>query len=84
MSANEESKLYFVYCSPELVVLSLHCQGNGIIAGLGICGVVLSTTSAAAVLMQDFRTGYICLSSPRAMFVTQVRWSAVVPALSLS
>jgi hypothetical protein len=48
-------------------------QGNGVIAGLGICGVILSACSSAAVLMQDFRTGYITTSSPRAMFVSQVR-----------
>lgn len=32
-------------------------QGNGVIVGLAICGVVLAATSAAAVLMGDFRTG---------------------------
>ena len=41
-------------------------QGNGVIVGLGICGVVLSATSSAATLMGDFRTGYICLAAPRA------------------
>jgi hypothetical protein len=47
-------------------------QNQGVIAGLVICGVVLSACSSAAVLMQDFRTGYITLSSPVAMFVSQV------------
>jgi len=46
-------------------------QGNGVIVGLGICGVVLSATSSAAVLMGDFRTAYICLAAPRAMFAAQ-------------
>ncbi|GBF88235.1 metal-nicotianamine transporter-like protein [Raphidocelis subcapitata] len=47
-------------------------EGNGVIVGLGICGVVLSATSSAATLMGDLRTGYICLASPRAMFAAQL------------
>lgn len=40
--------------------------------GLAICGVVLSATSSAATLMGDFRTSYICLAAPRAMFAAQL------------
>jgi hypothetical protein len=47
-------------------------QGNGVIVGLGICGVVINATSSAATLMGDFRTGYICLAAPRAMFGAQL------------
>jgi hypothetical protein len=47
-------------------------QGNGIIVGLGICGVIFAATSSAATLMGDFRTGYMCLTAPRAMFVAQL------------
>jgi len=47
-------------------------QGNGVIVGLAICGVVFATTSSAATLMGDFRTGYICLAAPRAMFTAQL------------
>uniref|UniRef100_A0A383W0U8 Uncharacterized protein n=1 Tax=Tetradesmus obliquus TaxID=3088 RepID=A0A383W0U8_TETOB len=46
--------------------------GNGIIVGLAICGVMFATTSSAATLMGDFRTGYITLTAPRAMFVAQL------------
>lgn len=42
------------------------------IVGLSICGVVLSATSSAATLMGDFRTSYICLAAPRAMFAAQL------------
>lgn len=42
------------------------------IVGLVICGVVLSATSTAATLMGDFRTSYICLAAPRAMFTAQL------------
>ena len=51
--------------------------GGGVISGLAICGVVLSTTSAAAGLMFDFKTGWTTLSSPRAMFVAQTVGSAI-------
>lgn len=57
--------------SPTCVYL-LPAQGNGIIVGLGICGVVFAATSSAATLMGDFRTGYMCLTAPRAMFVAQL------------
>lgn len=52
-------------------------SGGGVIAGLAICGVVLSTTSAAAGLMFDFKTGWTTLSSPRAMFVSQTVGSVI-------
>jgi len=51
--------------------------GGGVIAGLAICGVVLSTTSAASGLMFDFKTGWITQSSPRAMFAAQTLGSAI-------
>lgn len=55
-----------------LLSVSPDSQGNGIIVGLGICGVVFAATSSAATLMGDFRTGYMCLTAPRAMFVAQL------------
>jgi uncharacterized oligopeptide transporter (OPT) family protein len=55
-----------------LLLLPLLLQGNGIIVGLAICGVMFATTSSAATLMGDFRTGYITLTAPRAMFVAQL------------
>eukprot|EP00775_Hariotina_reticulata_P009952 gene9952-10107_t len=57
-------------------------QGNGVIVGLGICGVVFGATSSAATLMSDFRTGYICLTAPRAMFTAQTLGSLVGAVLS--
>lgn len=47
-------------------------QGNGVIAGCAICGVIMVSTTNAAVLMQDFRTAYITLASPRGMLIGQV------------
>ncbi|KAL9423279.1 hypothetical protein AB3S75_035380 [Citrus x aurantiifolia] len=47
-------------------------EHGGIIAGLASCGVMMSTVSTASDLMQDFKTGYLTLSSPRSMFFSQV------------
>ncbi|XP_031279891.1 probable metal-nicotianamine transporter YSL7 [Pistacia vera] len=47
-------------------------HNGGIVAGLAACGVMMSTVATASDLMQDFKTGYLTLSSPRAMFVSQV------------
>ncbi|KAL2631050.1 hypothetical protein R1flu_015736 [Riccia fluitans] len=46
--------------------------GGGILAGLAGCGVMMSILVAAAVLMQDFKTGYLTLSSPKSMFAAQL------------
>ncbi|XP_075495821.1 putative metal-nicotianamine transporter YSL7 [Primulina tabacum] len=47
-------------------------EHGGIIAGLASCGVMMSIVSTASDLMQDFKTGYLTLSSPRSMFFGQV------------
>ncbi|TVU14062.1 hypothetical protein EJB05_37508, partial [Eragrostis curvula] len=52
-------------------------QNGGVIAGLAACGVMMSIVSTAADLMQDFRTGYLTLSSPRSMFVSQLIGTAL-------
>ncbi|KAL0555843.1 hypothetical protein IC582_004344 [Cucumis melo] len=50
---------------------------GGVIAGLAACGVMMSIVSTASDLMQDFKTGYMTLSSPRSMFVSQVVGTAM-------
>ncbi|XP_075483421.1 putative metal-nicotianamine transporter YSL12 [Primulina tabacum] len=50
---------------------------GGIIAGLASCGVMMSIVSTASDLMQDFKTGYLTLSSPRSMFFGQVYGTAL-------
>ncbi|VAH47297.1 unnamed protein product [Triticum turgidum subsp. durum] len=52
-------------------------QHGGVIAGLAACGVMMSIVSTAADLMQDFKTGYLTLSSPRSMFVSQLIGTAL-------
>ncbi|CAA2988515.1 probable metal-nicotianamine transporter YSL5 [Olea europaea subsp. europaea] len=50
---------------------------GGILAGLEACGVIMIITSAASDLMQDFKTGYLTLSSPCSMFVSRVIGTAM-------
>lgn len=50
---------------------------GGVIAGLASCGVMMSIVSTASDLMQDFKTGYLTLSSPRSMFLSQVFGTAI-------
>uniref|UniRef100_A0A0D9ZN89 Uncharacterized protein n=1 Tax=Oryza glumipatula TaxID=40148 RepID=A0A0D9ZN89_9ORYZ len=50
---------------------------GGVLAGLAACGVMMNIVSTAADLMQDFKTGYLTLASPRSMFVSQVIGTAM-------
>ncbi|XP_050231374.1 probable metal-nicotianamine transporter YSL7 [Mercurialis annua] len=50
---------------------------GGVIAGLASCGVMMSIVSTASDLMQDFKTGYLTLSSAVAMFFSQVAGTAM-------
>eukprot|EP01018_Ginkgo_biloba_P009323 Gb_40334 [translate_table: standard] len=50
---------------------------GGVIAGLASCGVMMCIVNTASDLMQDFKTGYLTLSSPRSMFVSQVIGTAM-------
>ncbi|KAK7291307.1 hypothetical protein RIF29_06328 [Crotalaria pallida] len=47
-------------------------SNGGVLASLAACGVMMNIVSTAADLMQDFKTGYLTLASPRAMFVSQL------------
>lgn len=50
---------------------------GGVLAGLAACGVMMSIVGTASDLMQDFKTGYLTLASPRSMFVSQVIGTAM-------
>ncbi|XP_022763957.1 probable metal-nicotianamine transporter YSL7 [Durio zibethinus] len=52
-------------------------EHGGVVAGLASCGVMMSIVSTASDLMQDFKTGYLTLSSPRSMFFSQVIGTAM-------
>ncbi|XP_057537677.1 probable metal-nicotianamine transporter YSL7 [Amaranthus tricolor] len=45
---------------------------GGIVVGLAACGAMMNIVSTAADLTQDFKTGYLTLSSPRSMFISQI------------
>lgn len=47
-------------------------NGRRVIAGLAACGAMTTIVSTAADLMQDFKTGYLTLTSAKSMFVCQV------------
>ncbi|KAK1262213.1 putative metal-nicotianamine transporter YSL7 [Acorus gramineus] len=47
-------------------------SNGGVLVGLAACGVMMSIVATASDLMQDFKTGYMTLASPRSMFVSQV------------
>ncbi|XVE90575.1 hypothetical protein DITRI_Ditri20bG0089100 [Diplodiscus trichospermus] len=50
---------------------------GGVLAGLAACGVMMNIVSTASDLMQDFKTGYLTLASPRSMFISQVIGTAM-------
>ncbi|KAH7850181.1 hypothetical protein Vadar_028883 [Vaccinium darrowii] len=50
---------------------------GGVLAGLAACGVMMNIVSTASDLMQDFKTGYMTMASPRSMFVSQVIGTAM-------
>ncbi|CAL5026354.1 unnamed protein product [Urochloa decumbens] len=52
-------------------------SNGGVLVGLAACGVMMSIVSTAADLMQDFKTGYLTLASPRSMFISQVIGTAM-------
>ncbi|VFQ81576.1 unnamed protein product [Cuscuta campestris] len=58
-------------------IASLVGSEGGVIAALAGCGVMMSIVSTAADLMQDFKTGYLTLSSAKSMFISQVVGTAM-------
>ncbi|KAL6228088.1 hypothetical protein ACLB2K_002042 [Fragaria x ananassa] len=60
-----------------LIVSALVGEKGGVIAGLASGGVTMSIVSTASDLMQDFKTGFLTLSSPRSMFLSQVLGTAM-------
>ncbi|KAK3144204.1 hypothetical protein QOZ80_4AG0310030 [Eleusine coracana subsp. coracana] len=52
-------------------------SNGGVLVGLAACGVMMSIVSTASDLMQDFKTGYLTLASPRSMFISQVIGTAM-------
>ncbi|KAF0934956.1 hypothetical protein E2562_029486 [Oryza meyeriana var. granulata] len=51
---------------------NIGAKDGGVVAGLAACGLMMGIVSTASDLVQDFKTGYLTLTSPRSMFVSQV------------
>ncbi|KAL9689562.1 hypothetical protein QQ045_009949 [Rhodiola kirilowii] len=59
------------------IFASIVGKDGGVVAGLAACGVMMAIVSTAADLMQDFKTGYLTLSSAKSMFVSQIVGTAM-------
>ncbi|KAM4132352.1 hypothetical protein ACJW30_01G243800 [Castanea mollissima] len=59
------------------IFASLVGTDGGVVAGLAACGVMMTIVATAADLMQDFKTGYLTLSSAKSMFVSQLVGTAM-------
>ncbi|OWM72204.1 metal-nicotianamine transporter YSL1-like [Punica granatum] len=59
------------------ILAALSGKQNGLVAGLAGCGLIKSVVSVACILMQDFKTAHCTLTSPRAMFLSQVIGTAI-------
>ncbi|KAL2457720.1 Metal-nicotianamine transporter YSL3 [Abeliophyllum distichum] len=53
------------------VLAALVGKDNGVVAGLVGCGLIKSIVSISSDLMHDFKTGYLTLTSPRSMVLSQ-------------
>ncbi|CAA2940337.1 metal-nicotianamine transporter YSL2-like isoform X1 [Olea europaea subsp. europaea] len=53
------------------VLAALVVKENGVVAGLIGCGLIKSIVSISSDLMHDFKTGYLTLTSPRSMVLSQ-------------
>ncbi|XP_057511054.1 metal-nicotianamine transporter YSL1-like [Actinidia eriantha] len=50
---------------------------HGVVAGLAGCGLLKSVINVSCILMQDFKTGHLTLTSPRAMLLSQAIGTAI-------
>lgn len=60
-----------------LVGSSVGRNDGGVVAGLVACGIVMGTMSNANNLMQDLKTGYLTLTSPHTVFISQAIGTAL-------
>ncbi|XP_013603291.1 PREDICTED: metal-nicotianamine transporter YSL1 [Brassica oleracea var. oleracea] len=54
------------------VLAAVTGRENGVVAGLAGCGLIKSVVSVSCILMQDFKTAHYTMTSPKAMFVSQM------------
>nr|AAB63613.1 unknown protein [Arabidopsis thaliana] len=54
------------------VIAAVTGRENGVVAGLAGCGLIKSVVSVSCILMQDFKTAHYTMTSPKAMFASQM------------
>ena len=52
-------------------------RAHGVVAGLTGCGLLKSVINVSCILMQDFKTGHLTRTSPRAMLLSQAIGTAI-------
>lgn len=58
-------------------IAALSGKDYGVIAALAACGIFKSIVNVSCILMQDFKTGHLTLTSPRAMLLSQAIGTAL-------
>ncbi|KAH6778719.1 YELLOW STRIPE like 1 [Perilla frutescens var. hirtella] len=58
-------------------VAALSGKEYGVIAAMAACGIFKSIVNVSCILMQDFKTGHLTLTSPRAMLLSQAIGTAL-------
>ncbi|XP_071916828.1 metal-nicotianamine transporter YSL1-like isoform X2 [Coffea arabica] len=59
------------------LIAALVGKEHGVVAGLAGAGLIKSVISVSCILMQDFKTGHLTFTSPRAMFLSQAVGTAI-------
>ncbi|KAL8552889.1 hypothetical protein ACS0TY_001536 [Phlomoides rotata] len=58
-------------------IAALSGNNHGVIAAMAACGLIKSIVNVSCILMQDFKTGHLTLTSPRAMLLSQAIGTAL-------
>ncbi|OEL24863.1 putative metal-nicotianamine transporter YSL18 [Dichanthelium oligosanthes] len=71
--------LYTQYAKIVILIFGfwITAAKGGVIGGLVICAIMTLIIAAAGDFMQDLKTGYLTLTSPRSMFIAQAIGTAI-------
>ncbi|KAL1548054.1 Metal-nicotianamine transporter ysl1 [Salvia divinorum] len=58
-------------------IAALSGKEHGVVAAMAACGIFKSIVNVSCILMQDFKTGHLTLTSPRAMLLSQAIGTAL-------
>ncbi|KAI3453325.1 hypothetical protein Pfo_009988 [Paulownia fortunei] len=59
------------------IIAALSGKDHGVLAAMAACGLFKSIINVSCILMQDFKTGHLTLTSPRAMLLSQAIGTAL-------